>query len=49
MNNEGFISYYRRLPEKKIFYVLLCNIPKPVKETRAKLFTELQHNSWLDE
>ena len=45
----GFISDYCWLPDKKIFYVLLCNIPKPIREIRAKLFAELQRNSWLDE
>ena len=37
----GFISDYCWLPEKKIFYVLLCNIPKPIKEIRAKVFDSL--------
>jgi CubicO group peptidase (beta-lactamase class C family) len=44
----GFISDYCWLPEKKIFYVLLCNIPKPIKEIRNKLFTVLANNAWLD-
>jgi CubicO group peptidase (beta-lactamase class C family) len=34
----GFISDYCWLPEKKIFYVLLCNVPKPIKEIRTKIF-----------
>lgn len=42
----GFISDYCWLPEKKIFYVLLCNIPKPIKEIRSKVFAALQHNNW---
>jgi CubicO group peptidase (beta-lactamase class C family) len=37
----GFISDYLWLPEKKLFYVLLCNIPKPIKEIRAKVFSIL--------
>jgi CubicO group peptidase (beta-lactamase class C family) len=45
----GFISDYCWLPEKKIFYVLLCNIPKPIKEIRGKLFSILQQNNWLDD
>ena len=45
----GFISDYCWLPEKKIFYVLLCNFPKPIKEIRAKLFGLLQQNNWLDQ
>lgn len=44
----GFISDYCWLPEKKIFYVLLCNIPKPIKEIRNKLFVLLQQNKWLN-
>jgi CubicO group peptidase (beta-lactamase class C family) len=44
----GFISDYCWLPEKGIFYVLLCNIPKPIKEIRSKLFTELKKSNWLD-
>ncbi len=44
----GFISDYCWLPEKNIFYVLLCNIPRPIKEIRAKLFAELQAKNWLD-
>jgi CubicO group peptidase (beta-lactamase class C family) len=43
----GFISDYLWLPEKKIFYVLLCNFPKPIKEIRAKLFESLQKVNWL--
>ena len=43
----GFISDYLWLPEKKIFYTLLCNFPKPIKELRAKLFDALQKVNWL--
>ncbi len=44
----GFISDYCWLPEKKLFYLLLCNIPKPIKEIRSKLFALLQQYNWLD-
>src|SRR5688572_9778956 len=37
----GFISDYCWLPEKKIFYVLLCNIPKPIREIRNKVLSVL--------
>lgn len=37
----GFISDYCWLPEKKIFYVLLCNTPRPIKEIRNRLFAIL--------
>ncbi len=35
----GFISDYCWFPDKKIFYVLLCNIPKPIEEIRAKVIS----------
>lgn len=41
----GFVSDYCWLTEKKIFYVLLCNIAKPIKEIRSKLFAALLHNN----
>ena len=44
----GFISDYLWLPEKKIFYVLLCNFPKPINEIRTKLFEALQKVNWLE-
>jgi CubicO group peptidase (beta-lactamase class C family) len=43
----GFISDYLWLPEKKIFYVLLCNYPKPIKDIRARLFEALEKFNWL--
>lgn len=45
----GFISDYCWLPQKKIFYVLLCNTPKPIKEMRAKVFGFLSQENWLDQ
>ena len=44
----GFISDYCWLPDRKIFYVLLCNTPKPIASIRAKLFSVLLKNNWLD-
>jgi len=38
----GFISDYCWLPQQKVFYVLLCNIPKPIKEIRSKVFLLLK-------
>ncbi|MEO7923027.1 MAG: serine hydrolase domain-containing protein [Chitinophagaceae bacterium] len=43
----GFISDYCWLPEKKVFYVLLCNIPQPIKEIRTKLFSMLRQEGLL--
>jgi CubicO group peptidase (beta-lactamase class C family) len=37
----GFISDYLWLPDKKVFYVLLCNTPKPIVEMRRGLFKVL--------
>ncbi|MBL7741094.1 MAG: beta-lactamase family protein [Chitinophagaceae bacterium] len=37
----GFISDYCWFPERKIFYVLLCNIPKPIKEIRARMMQQV--------
>jgi CubicO group peptidase (beta-lactamase class C family) len=44
----GFISDYLWLPEKNIFYVLLCNYPKPIQEIRQKLFSILSHYNWIN-
>lgn len=33
----GFISDYVWLPERKLFYVLLCNTPKPIAEIRERV------------
>jgi CubicO group peptidase (beta-lactamase class C family) len=44
----GFISDYLWLPQKKIFYVLLCNTPKPIREIRTKIFELFQQNKWLE-
>ncbi|HEV7782622.1 MAG TPA: serine hydrolase domain-containing protein [Chitinophagaceae bacterium] len=45
----GFISDYCWLPEKKLFYVLLCNLPQPRREIRAGLFSLLERYQWLEE
>lgn len=44
----GFISDYLWIPEKKIFYVLLCNIPKPILEIRRQVFQALSAVNWLN-
>jgi len=43
----GFISDYVWLPGKKIFYVLLCNFPKPIREIRTKLFELFAQHGWF--
>ncbi|OSZ81618.1 serine hydrolase [Chitinophagaceae bacterium IBVUCB2] len=44
----GFISDYCWLPTQKVFYVLLCNTPKPIIEIRNNVFTLLSQHKWLD-
>ena len=44
----GFISDYCWLPQHKVFYVLLCNTPIPIKDLRTKLFGILKAAQWLD-
>ena len=43
----GFISDYLWVPEKNFFYVLLCNIPKPIRDIRSKIFQVLKNNKLL--
>lgn len=40
----GFISDYCWWPEEKIFYVLLCNTPKPIQEIRKKVYEIMKRN-----
>ena len=40
----GFISDYCWFPEKKVFYILLCNIPKPITDIRKKVFELINNN-----
>jgi CubicO group peptidase (beta-lactamase class C family) len=40
----GFISDYCWWPQEKIFYVLLCNIPKPIQEMRKKVYDVIKSN-----
>jgi CubicO group peptidase (beta-lactamase class C family) len=44
----GFRADYLWIPGKKIFYVILCNTPKPLMEMRGKLFDYLSKNNWLE-
>lgn len=41
----GFISDYVWLPDKKIFYVLLCNTPKPIRNIRSKVFEIMKQDN----
>jgi len=38
----GFISDYVWIPEKKIFYALLCNTPMPILEIREKILATMK-------
>lgn len=42
----GFIGDYCWLPEKNVFYVLLCNIPRPIREIRSRVFDLLSRRNW---
>lgn len=44
----GFVSDYIWIPEKNIFYVLLCNTPKPIRTIRTRIFDLMKKNNWLD-
>jgi CubicO group peptidase (beta-lactamase class C family) len=43
----GFVSDYIWIPEKKIFYILLCNTPKPIRSIRSKVFELMKKNKLL--
>ncbi len=45
----GFISDYLWVPEKKIFYVLLCNTPKPIRSIRSTVFGLLKKNNLMEQ
>jgi len=38
----GFLADYVWLPEKKVFYVALCNTPRPIYKMREQLFNILE-------
>jgi CubicO group peptidase (beta-lactamase class C family) len=44
----GFVSDYLWIPEKNIFYVLLCNTPKPIRTIRTRVFELMKKYNWLD-
>lgn len=43
----GFRGDYVWLAEKKLFYIILCNTPKPLPELRKKVFDFLEEKNWL--
>ncbi len=43
----GFISDYVSFPEKELFYVLLCNTPKKIRDFRAEVLKILTENSLM--
>ena len=45
----GFRGDYQWLPEKNIFFVVLCNTPEPIEGLREKSFDILQRFHWLAE
>jgi len=44
----GFISDYCWLPEKKLLYILLCNIPRPIKDIRTQVVLLMKRHNWFD-
>ncbi|MCW3117321.1 MAG: class beta-lactamase-related serine hydrolase [Chitinophagaceae bacterium] len=44
----GFRGDYQWLPEKKIFFVVLCNTPLPMEGLRKKSLDILQRYNWLN-
>jgi CubicO group peptidase (beta-lactamase class C family) len=44
----GFRGDYQWLPEKKIFFVVLCNTPQPIEGLREKSLVILQRYNWLN-
>ena len=44
----GFNADYVWLPQKRIFYVLLCNTPKPIRVLQSQVFELLKGNNWLN-
>ena len=45
----GFRGDYQWLPDKNIFFVVLCNTPGPIDGLREKSFAILQRFDWLNQ
>jgi CubicO group peptidase (beta-lactamase class C family) len=44
----GFLCNYVTVPEKKIFFVILCNTRRNVDAFTAEIFKTLEESNWLD-
>jgi CubicO group peptidase (beta-lactamase class C family) len=44
----GFIANYVSIPEKKIFFVMLCNSPSDIRNYSDKIMDWLQRENWLE-
>jgi len=44
----GFLCNYVTVPEKQIFFVILCNTPRDVPGYTRTLFSLLKEENWLD-
>jgi CubicO group peptidase (beta-lactamase class C family) len=44
----GFLANYVTIPEKKIFFVILCNTPRDVDGYTAFITNWLMENKWLE-
>lgn len=45
----GFLCNYVTIPEKKIFFTILCNTPRDVTGYTRHIMEMLRSNNWLDE
>jgi CubicO group peptidase (beta-lactamase class C family) len=44
----GFYGDYVSIPDKKITYIMLCNIPTPQEEKREQVLSILKKHNWLE-
>jgi CubicO group peptidase (beta-lactamase class C family) len=44
----GFLCNYVTIPEKKIFFVILCNTPRDVRGITDRIHGILEEKNWLD-
>jgi CubicO group peptidase (beta-lactamase class C family) len=45
----GFLCVYKAIPEKEIFYVILCNTRRDIDSIEAKILQKLEDNNWLEQ
>jgi CubicO group peptidase (beta-lactamase class C family) len=45
----GFLCVYKTLPQKGIFYAILCNTRRDIAAMERTILEELEKNNWLDQ